>query len=155
MRHVCTAALICIFTAICKVAFFFFSFLFFFHPLREFFGLMLTPIVKALCEARVPLHHTEHVYIQGWAESRHIMRPNVGAPQRSSPASAVEYGAEAAIQSIRLLCGSETQKRYKHRPGLYAQTCTGSPVARRHTHTHTHSSDSPCCHQALVKEERD
>lgn len=67
---------------------------------------MLIPIVKALCEARVPLHHTERVYIQGWAESRHIMRPNVGAPQRSSPASAVEYGAEAAIQSIRLLCGS-------------------------------------------------
>lgn len=82
-----------------------------------------------LCEVRVPQRHSERVYIRGWAESRHIMRPNVRAPQRSSPTSGDEYGAEAAIQSIQLLCDSKTQKRHKHRPGLYAQTCTGSAVA--------------------------
>lgn len=65
---------------------FFCSFFFFFsHPLGGLFGLMFIPIVKALCEARVPLHHTERVYIQGWAESRHIMRPNVEGATKEQP----------------------------------------------------------------------
>lgn len=69
-----------------KSSFFFCSFFFFFsHPLGGFFGLMFIPIVKELCEARVPLHHTERVYIQGWAESRHIMRPNVEGATKEQP----------------------------------------------------------------------
>lgn len=108
-----------------------------FFTLSVSFHITFIPILNALCEARVPLNYSQRVYIQGWAESRHIMSPDVG---RHKGASSVEYRAEAAIQSIKLLCGVKTQKRPKHWPGYmhrHAQAAQWHGDTDTHTPTHT------------------
>lgn len=131
IRHVCTAVLICISSAVCKFTFFI---------LLVSFGIMFIPILNALCEARVPLHYSQSVYIQGWAESRHIMNPDIGRHKGATERAALNTELR---QSIKLLCGFKAQKRHKHWPGhmhRHAQAAQWHGDTDTYTPTHTHQA---------------
>lgn len=132
IRHVCTAVLICISSAVCKFTFF--------YPVGEFWHYVYSNSECALWGESATTLQPACLHSRLGGESTHY-EPRRRAPQRSNWASSVEYRAEAAIQSIKLLCGFKAQKRHKHWPGhmhRHAQAAQRHGDTDMHPPTHTH-----------------
>lgn len=110
-----------------------------FYPLCEFWHYVYSNPECALWGKSATTLQSACLHSRLGGESTHY-EPRRRAPQRSNWASSVEYRAEAAIQSIKLLCGFKAQKRYKHWPGhmhRHAQAAQWHGDTDTHTPTHT------------------